>query len=137
MTSSSVVCSLTPFVMMALGSSPQVDTLDPGPPTAIEQALTERACSGVASGRTFEADPHASAPLLEASPAEQTPSRVPVIIGGVLAIAVIAAGALVLLRNRRERRTCRECGAAVPDSGDLCSNCRHAAAEALRRVATE
>jgi hypothetical protein len=25
----------------------------------------------------------------------------------------------------------------VPDSGDLCSTCRHAAAEALRRVATE
>jgi hypothetical protein len=42
-----------------------------------------------------------------------------------------------VIRSRRTRRTCRECGAVVPDSGDLCSTCRRAAAEALRRVATE
>src|SRR5437870_3785109 len=60
MTSLSIVWGLmAPFAMMALGTAPQVDTLDQSPPTAIEQALVERACSGVAAGRTFETDPHA------------------------------------------------------------------------------
>jgi hypothetical protein len=42
-----------------------------------------------------------------------------------------------VVKGRRVRRTCRECGAVIADSGDLCSTCRHAAAEALRRAATE
>ncbi len=216
MTSLSVVWGLmAPFAMMALGTAPQVDTPDPSPPTAIEQALVERACSGVAAGRPFENDPHAqclsaqlvslrtdfgrdlrrllasernmldstcsrmqtslgreayldcitgqltalrnrrnrvkgaaaeppplAAPLANApspeTPAAQASSRTAMIIGGVLlTIAAIAAGALVLVGSRRKRRTCRECGAAVPDSGDLCSNCRRSAAEEMRRVATE
>jgi hypothetical protein len=52
-------------------------------------------------------------------------------------MALIAGSAFVVIRRRRPQRTCRECGAAVPDSGDLCSACRHAAADTLRRVATE
>jgi hypothetical protein len=217
MTSLSAVWGLmAPFTMMALGTAPQVDTPDPSPPTAIEQALVERACSGVTAGRTFENDPHAqclsaqlvslrndfgrdlrrlsasernmldstcsrvqtsqgreayldcitgqltalrnrrnrakgaaaeptplAAPLGNAPPPETTPAqqgspRTAMIIGGaLLTIAAVAVGALVVIGNRRKRRTCRECGAAVPDSGDLCSNCRRSAAEALRRVATE
>ncbi len=216
MTSLSVVWSLmAPFAMMALGTAPQVDA--PAPiPTAIETALIERVCSGVAPGSTIETDPHArclnaqlaslradfgrdlrrlsaserslldstcsrlqsthgseayltcianqltalrnrrtrtktaavdsaplpaplaSAPPPKTAPAPQASSRAELIIGGVLlAIAAIAAGALVVLQSRRKRRRCRECGAPVRDSGDLCSNCRRAAAEALRRVATE
>jgi hypothetical protein len=201
--------------MMALGTAPQVDAPEPIP-TAIEQALIERACSSVRPGPTLETDRHAQcldvqlaslradfgrdlrrlsaserslldstcsrlqsthgseayltcladqltalrtrrtrakgaaaelapaavplagAPSPDTSPAPQTSSRTSLIIGGViLTIAAIAAGALVVLKGRRVRRRCRECGAMVTDSGDLCSNCRHAAAEALRRVATE
>jgi hypothetical protein len=216
MTSLSVVWSvMAPFAMMAIGTAPQIDTPDPSPPTAIEQALVERACSNVASGRTFETDPHAqclaaqlvwlrndfgrdlrrlsasersmldsscsrvqtsqgreayldcitgqltalrnrrnrakgaaaepppvTAPLANTAPpdttsAQRASSPTAMIIGGVLlTIAAIAAGALALLRNRRQR-TCCECGAAVPDSGDLCSDCRRSAAEEVRRVATE
>jgi hypothetical protein len=217
MTFSSVVWSLTtPFAMMALGSAPQVDAQDPNPPTAIEQALIERTCSAVPSGRTFETDPHVRclgaqiallradfgrdlrrlstsernmldsacsrlqttqgreayldcitgqltalrnrrnranraaaepAPLAapppsalppEAPPAQPASSRRGMIVGGALVvIAVIAASAFVVIRGRRARRTCRDCGAVVPDSGNLCATCRHAAAEALRRVTTE
>jgi hypothetical protein len=215
MVCSFVVSSLVaPFAVMALASAPQADTPDPSPPTTIEQALIERACSTVASGRAFETDPHvqcmsaqlatlradfgrdlrllsaaerklldstcsrlqtaqgreayldcimgqltalrgrrnrASHAAAEPAPAAAPPPSAPpadappqassprgVIAGGALvAVAVIAGSALVVLKGRRVRRKCRECGAVVPESGDLCPTCRRAAAEALRRVTTE
>jgi hypothetical protein len=121
MTSSSVVWSLAPFLMMALGSAPQVDTPDPSPATAIEQALIERACSSVASGRTFETDPHAqclSAQLAslradfgrdlrrlsasERNLLDSTCSRVQISQGREAYLDCIS-GQLTALRNRRNR----------------------------------
>ncbi len=59
-------------------------------------------------------------------------------VGGVVAITLVAAGGVLLvLRTRRAPRICRACGSNVPESGDLCQNCRHEAADALRRAAAE
>src|SRR4051812_21299606 len=61
MTSLSVAWSLmAPIAMMALGTTSQVETPEPSP-TAIEQALIERACYGVppALTLTLETDPRA------------------------------------------------------------------------------
>jgi len=219
MTSSSVVWSvMAPFAMMALGSAPQVDAQDPLPPTAIEEALIERACSMLPSASFADSDAHTrcrnaqlqqlrsdfgrdlrrlsngertaldsacgrlstthgreayldclnaqlvalrtrrtratraqastATPAAEASAASAAAPSAPapspgssltaLIAGGaLLLIGAIAAATLVVARRRRGRRSCRECGAALPNSGDLCATCRHAAAEALRRVATE
>jgi DnaJ-domain-containing protein 1 len=49
--------------------------------------------------------------------------------------AVAAGGAYAALRLRRPAppaRTCHVCGAELPGSGDLCADCRHAAAETRR-----
>lgn len=59
-------------------------------------------------------------------------------IGATLVTLLVAAGGALLARQaRRASRKCRVCGTDVPDSGDLCQRCRHEAAEALRRAATE
>jgi hypothetical protein len=59
-------------------------------------------------------------------------------IGAALAIlAVGGGGAFMALRARQVPRKCRGCGADLSDSGDLCQQCRHDAAEALRRAAAE
>ena len=56
----------------------------------------------------------------------------------VVAFAVVAglgSAAYLLFRSRpRRATTCRTCG-AFTSKGDLCSRCRHEAAEALRRAA--
>ena len=52
------------------------------------------------------------------------------------ALLVGGGGGLLALKSRRTTRQCRACG-VVPESGDLCSKCRHEAAEALRRSAVE
>jgi hypothetical protein len=43
----------------------------------------------------------------------------------------------VLLKRRRPSTQCRTCGVQLQDRGDLCPNCRHEAAEALRRASME
>ncbi len=59
-------------------------------------------------------------------------------IGTALATLLVAAGgALVAMKIRRPSRTCRVCGTEVPYSGGLCQKCRHEAADAFRRLATE
>jgi hypothetical protein len=55
----------------------------------------------------------------------------------VLAVAVMAGGAMLLLKTRRASHKCRVCGGDVPAAGDLCQKCRHEAAEAVRRTAAE
>jgi DnaJ-domain-containing protein 1 len=61
----------------------------------------------------------------------------PILIGGTLGSVLAAAGvALLAVKSRRPRRTCRVCGVDLPDS-DLCPTCRHEAAETLRRAAGE
>src|SRR5262245_3790367 len=61
--------------------------------------------------------------------------------GAVVATLVVAGGGAFLARKPRSREMpktlkCRVCG-NVPESGDLCQQCRHEAAEAVRRAAAE
>jgi flagellar biosynthesis GTPase FlhF len=61
--------------------------------------------------------------------------------GAVIAMLVVAGGGALLARKPRAREMpkalkCRVCG-NVPESGDLCQQCRHEAAEAVRRAAAE
>ena len=55
----------------------------------------------------------------------------------VLAVALMAGGAVLFLKTRRVSHTCRVCGGEVAAAGDLCQKCRHEAAEAVRRAASE
>jgi hypothetical protein len=213
-----IVWSLTaPFAAIALAAAPQVDAARPSPPTAIEQALIERACSTTSAAGALAADLHeqcltaqllklrvdfgrdlgrlsaserrmldsacsearttvgreaylgclagqlgalhnrrsrvnrvavaessipsppVDAPADPPSSASQPPARPSRVWIGVslLTVAVAACAILLIVRARRARRTCRVCGKYVPDSGDLCPTCRHEAAAALRRAATE
>jgi hypothetical protein len=59
---------------------------------------------------------------------------------GALALAGSAgAAAFVVLKRRTvpQSYTCRGCGAPLPGAGDLCADCRHDAADALRRAIAE
>jgi hypothetical protein len=61
--------------------------------------------------------------------------------GAIVAMLVVAGGGALLVRKPRAREMpktlkCRVCG-NVPESGDLCQQCRHEAAEAVRRAAAE
>jgi hypothetical protein len=61
--------------------------------------------------------------------------------GAIVATLVVAGGGALLVRKPRARELtktlkCRVCG-NVPESGDLCQQCRHEAAEAVRRAAAE
>jgi hypothetical protein len=60
-------------------------------------------------------------------------------IGIALAtVLVAAAGAFVVVKSRRAApRKCQVCGRDVPESGGLCPECRHEAAETLRRAAAD
>ena len=79
-----------------------------------------------------------------AAPSPVAPSASPLsplTIGAAVA-ALLAAGAgtgIVLLKYRGKPAAgaCRTCGAAVQGHGELCPNCRHEAAEALRHASTE
>jgi len=69
----------------------------------------------------------------------QTPSSNVAVWVGVALVALVVAGggAFMAVKGRRRTRKCRVCGVDVPEGGDLCSKCRHEAAEALRHAATE
>jgi hypothetical protein len=49
---------MAPFAVIALGAAPHVDPPDPGGPTAIEQALVERACSMMPAAAAIKPDAH-------------------------------------------------------------------------------
>lgn len=58
--------------------------------------------------------------------------------GGLLVtIALVAAVARYVAKDRRVDKTCRDCGGAISEAGDLCAACRRVAAESMRRAATE
>jgi hypothetical protein len=60
--------------------------------------------------------------------------------GAIIATLVVGGGALLALKPRArgmpKTPQCRVCG-NLPESGDLCQQCRHEAAEAMRRAAAE
>ncbi len=77
----------------------------------------------------------------EVTPATATPppaSRwLTVAIGGAAGLGLAAVGFVFFTaKSRRVRRKCRVCGVDIPDS-DLCTTCRHEAADALRRAAAD
>ncbi len=63
----------------------------------------------------------------------------PLTIGAAVAALIAAGAGIVLLKKRGKPAAgaCRTCGAAVQGHGELCPNCRHEAAEALRHASTE
>lgn len=77
-----------------------------------------------------------TSPAPPARPASAWPSGV-WIGGAVVTLLVAASGVLLAMRARRAPRKCRVCGQDAPGLGELCQNCRHEAAEALRRAAAE
>ncbi len=70
------------------------------------------------------------------SPASATRSM-PLLIGGALVVLMAGGGvAWFATKSRRRAHKCRTCGQPV-ESGDLCSTCRHDAADALRHAALQ
>ena len=60
------------------------------------------------------------------------------VAGGSIALLAAAAGAVVAMKKRRPVvHSCGTCGKPVASAGALCADCRHQAAEALRRAAAE
>ena len=75
---------------------------------------------------------------LVTSGSEASSSRAALWVGvALVALVVAGGGAFMAVKGRRQTRKCRVCGAEVPEGGDLCSKCRHEAAEALRHAAAE
>ena len=80
-----------------------------------------------------------ASPVSPIQPAPASGSRSVMWIGVALAtLLVAAAGAFVVMKSRRAvPRKCQVCGKDVPESGGLCPECRHEAAETLRRAAAD
>jgi hypothetical protein len=80
-----------------------------------------------------------ASPVSPVQPVPPSGSRSLIWIGVALAtVLVAAAGAFVVMKSRRAApRKCQVCGKDVPESGGLCPECRHEAAETLRRAAAD
>ncbi len=80
--------------------------------------------------------PAPNAPV--APPGPPTRGRALAIGGGSLLVLITAAGAAVAIRKRKPaRHFCGSCGTAIAGGGGLCADCRHQAADALRRATAE
>lgn len=78
-----------------------------------------------------------STTLAQPAPSASTGSGV-VWAGAVVVVVLVATGGVVMaLKARQAPRMCRACATNAPESGDLCQQCRHEAADALRRAAAE
>jgi DnaJ-domain-containing protein 1 len=83
------------------------------------------------------ATPESAAVAASQQTLQASSSGVFALVGGSVAGLLIVGGmAFVARKSRRTTHPCRVCGVAVADS-DLCPTCRHEAAEALRRAASE
>ena len=83
------------------------------------------------------ATPESAAVAASQETPQASPLGVFALVGGSVAGLLIVGGlAFVALKSRRTTHPCRVCGVVVADS-DLCPMCRHEAAEALRRAASE
>jgi hypothetical protein len=91
-----------------------------------------------------QADVHATtvaAPVVTQAVSQPSSQSAVLWFGAIIATLVVAGGGALLARKPRAREMpktlkCRVCG-NVPESGDLCQQCRHEAAEAVRRAAVE
>jgi hypothetical protein len=66
-----------------------------------------------------------------------TTNPLPPLLMAVAAIVAVACAVALMWRLRRLRRACQVCGTRIGNDGDLCTACRHQAAETLRRAAAE
>ena len=94
------------------------------------------AAAPAASPTQQPADLSALAQAAASAPPPTVSSGTPWIIAGVSVLLMAGAAGLFLMR-RRPSTKCKTCGTVVPEGGDLCQACRHAAAEALRHAALE
>jgi hypothetical protein len=98
-----------------------------------------RANPAASEGTVLPPPSVSASPASPAPPARQASSWFSgVWIGTTIVTLFIAVGGVLLaVKARRAPRKCRVCGRDVPEPRDLCPKCRHEAAEALRRAATE
>jgi len=82
-------------------------------------------------------DLQALAQAVASTPAPSNSGTVAWTAVGIVAVFAVGGAGFVLTRGRRPSSKCKTCGAAVPGGGELCQDCRHEAAEALRRTAFE
>ena len=100
------------------------------PPLPAEEPVVEVLTSMV---EIIEAPKTASPTVLSASFVSLHPLQ----SAGALLITIAgSAGLVFFVKSRRVRHACRVCAVAVSD-GDLCPNCRHDAAEAVRHAAAD
>jgi len=103
---------------------------------AVAATPTPASATTAASGTAAVDTPVAAPPWAPA--ASFTATRNIQAAGAVLLlVATVTAGSILAIKRRRIRRVCRDCGGPIGESGDLCASCRHTAADAMRRAATE
>jgi hypothetical protein len=99
-------------------------------PASPPAAAAAAAASAATDTSSPESVPAASAPV-------SAKSSMPMMIGVTLVVLLAAGGvAWFTMKSRRRSHKCRTCGQPV-ESGDLCSKCRHDAADALRHAAVQ
>src|SRR5262245_25886372 len=74
----------------------------------------------------------APAPAAAAATPQGSSMVIPIAAGVGLVVAVV--GVVVAKKMRGPKQVCRECGAAMEGTGDLCPDCRHRAAAALKQA---
>lgn len=82
----------------------------------------------------------AAPPIAPVPAPAPTPARwhAVAIAGGSIALLTAAAGAVVAIKRRQPAvHLCGTCGKPVASNGSLCADCRHQAAETLRRAAAD
>jgi hypothetical protein len=112
----------------------QLASLPARPSRAIPVAPAEPGATAIPVNASLDA---VASTALSSSSSSSFPSRTAIAL--VVTVAGISASALALfvVKARRARHVCRVCAVRVPGTCDLCPACRHNAAEALRRAATE
>lgn len=107
-----------------------------------QRAAKEKSAEAARQAEAPESEPSPPAEMVVAvaAPPPQ-PEKSSGMLWLILAIGGVASAggtAFVLMRGKRTSHTaCRGCGAPVESGGDMCANCRHAAAEARRRAIAE
>jgi hypothetical protein len=111
------------------------------------ECVTKHLASLRGHGNPLAMEPVASGPvtapvaLIVAPPPTTPPSphRAALWIAtGLVAVMVVAAGGVFVVRNPRRRYgACRTCGVKLMERVDLCQPCRHDAADTLRRATAE
>ena len=108
-------------------------------------ALSSRRSRTTPAPSAAAPSPNTALPVDRSSPQPESSSASLLLRLGVgLAIVMLGAGGAFMILQRRRTpttpagpSTCRNCGAAVPQPGNLCERCRREAADAARRASAE